>query len=334
MPRATARWIASSLALLIAPLVVGTAAERAGAEAIVHGRELRAHHVGPAAKGLHPTSRHDGGEMRDGRTYAYARLVTASASYDGFAVQGPHFLIDRVLFDGPLDIYVRLPVVLRGVSIRPRRAADWALHTRPEAGPVTVLWSELAAASTAGAPSDRAHALSRAIYARSERVTVYRSHLTRSADGIQIHAPGARVIETLIDDLVYWDGDHNDGIQMLGKGADAEIVRSRIENANPQTSALNLIGERVLVADTYLSGGGLTLYGGAHHTRRVPGSTRGVVIRGNIFGRDHFPKGGHFGPVTGYDSAGPGNAWSGNRWADGTPLVIGAPAPSAAPPRR
>ena len=191
-----------------------------------------------------------------------------------------------------------------------------------------ILWSEMRAGSTEGAPADRKNALSRALYLRSERVTVYRSHLTQSADGIQIHAPGARVIENLIDDLVYWDGDHNDGIQMLGRGADAEIVRNRIVNPNPQTSALNLIGERVLVADNYLSGGGWTLYGGAHHTKRVPGSTRGVVIRGNVFGRDHFPKGGNFGPVTGYDTAGADNDWSGNRWSDGAPIVIGVPAPA------
>jgi hypothetical protein len=290
--------------------------------------DLTPSHVGPLAVGLAPVARHPGGEMHEGRSYPFVQRIERSSVYDGFRVEGPHLLIERVLFTGPLDIYLSLPVVLRGVAIRPETAAHWALHTRPEAGPVLVLWSEMRAASTAGAPNDRSRALSRALYLRSERVTVYRSHLTSAADGIQIHAPRARVIETLIDGLVYWDGDHNDGIQMLGRGADAEIVRSRIVNGNPQTSALNLIGEQVRVEDNYLSGGGWTLYGGAHHTKRLPGSTRGVIIRGNVFGRDRFPKGGHFGPVTGYDDAGPGNVWSGNRWSDGTPITIGAP-PSA-----
>ncbi|MEZ5818613.1 MAG: hypothetical protein R3D44_16165 [Hyphomicrobiaceae bacterium] len=295
------------------------------ARKVAHGSALTAADVGPAAAGLAPKTLHPGGEMHDGRPVPFARRIERSALYDGFRVAGPHLLIEQMHFYGPLDVYVTVPVVLRGVEIRPRKAADWALHTRPGAGPVYVLWSEMAAASTTGAPSSRAHALSRALYLRSENVTVYRSHLTLAADGIQIHAPGARVVETLIDRLVYWAGDHNDGIQMLGKGADAQIVRSRIDNPNPQTSALNLIGDRVLIENCYLSGGGWTLYGGAHHTRRVPGSTRGVVIRGNVFGRDHFPKGGNFGPVTGYDTVGPGNAWSSNRWSDGTPLVIGGP---------
>jgi len=301
---------------------------------VAHGAELTARHVGPMAAGLAPLAEYDGGELHDGRAYPFARKIERGATYDGFRIDGAHLLIERVLIKGPIDIYVRLPVVVRGVTIRTRTGAHWALHTRPEAGPVLILWSEMRAGSTEGAPADRRNALSRALYLRSERVTVYRSHLTQAADGIQIHAPGARVIETLIDNLVYWDGDHNDGIQMLGRGADAEIVRSRIVNPNPQTSALNLIGEGVLVADNYLSGGGWTLYGGAHHTKRVPGSTRGVVIRGNVFGRDHFPKGGNFGPVTGYDGAGAGNDWNGNRWSDGAALTLGAPAPASAPPQQ
>ncbi len=320
---AALKWLAVA-AIWLAATAAASAREPAP---VAHGAGLTARLVGPAAAGLPPLSQSAGGEMHDGRAYPFARRIEQSATYDGFRVEGAHLLIERVLFTGPIDIYVRMPVVVRGVSIRTRTGAHWALHTRPEAGPVLILWSEMRAGSTEGAPADRRNALSRALYLRSERVTVYRSHLTLAADGIQIHAPGARVIETLIDGLVYWDGDHNDGIQMLGRGADAEIVRSRIVNPNPQTSALNLIGERVLVADNYLSGGGWTLYGGAHHTKRVPGSTRGVVIRGNVFGRDHFPKGGGFGPVTGYDAAGPGNDWSGNRWSDGAPLVIGTPAP-------
>lgn len=313
--------------------IVGSAAARQPTP-IAHGAELTARHVGPDAAGLSPIRQYAGGELQDGRDYPFARKIERGGIYDGFRVEGPHLLIERVFFTGPIDIYVRLPVVVRGVTIRTRTGAHWALHTRPEAGPVLILWSLMRADSPAGAPADRRNALSQALYLRSERVTVYRSHLTQAADGIQIHAPGARVIETLIDDLVYWDGDHNDGIQMLGRGTDAEIVRSRIVNPNPQTSALNLIGERVLVADSYLSGGGWTLYAGAHHTKRVPGSTKGVVIRGNVFGRDHFPKGGQFGPVTGYDGAGSGNDWSGNRWIDGAPINIGTPPPAPASPKR
>lgn len=298
------------------------------ARPISHGAALTAAQVGPEARGLAPVQQSPGGEIRDGRAFAFARQIEGPATYDGFRVEGPHLLIERALFTSPVDIYARQPVVLRGVEIQTSSQAHWALHTRPEAGPVFLLWSAAGAGSTAGAPADRSHALERALYLRSDRVTVYRSHLTRAADGIQIHAKGARVIETLIDGLVYWDGDHNDGVQMLGRGGDAEIHRSRIVNVNPQTSVLNLIGDDVLVADSYLSGGGWTVYGGAHHTGRKPGSTRGVVFRGNVFGREIFPKGGNFGAVTGYDAAGPGNAWSGNRFSDGAPVVIPAAGPT------
>jgi hypothetical protein len=318
-------WGLAWTGLVVAPSAHAQTPAGSGGEAraVAHGRDLKPRDVGPLAAGLSPRATHAGGEMHDSRAYPFARRIDQSAIYDGFRVDGPHLLIDRIHFTGPLDIYERRPVVLRGVIIRPARAAEWALHTRPGAGPIHVLWSEMGAAATAGAPADRAHALARAIYARSDHVTVYRSHLTRTADGIQIHARGTRIVETLIDGLVHWQGDHNDGIQMLGRGADARIVRSRIENANPQTSALNLIGDHVLVEDCYLSGGGWTLYGGAHHTRHQPGSTRGVVIRGNVFGRDVFPRGGHFGPVTGFDASGPGNQWTANRWSDGISLVLG-----------
>jgi hypothetical protein len=292
-----------------------------------HGIELGASEVGPIAAGLSPISQHPGGEIRDGHTYPFARRVAGTASYDGFRVEGPHLLIERVVFTSPVDIYTRQPVVLRGVILRIASAAHWALHTRPDAGPVYVLWSAAGAATTAGAPADRTNALDRALYLRSDDVTVYRSHLTRTADGIQIHARGARIIETLIDGLTRWDGDHNDGIQMLGRGGDVAILRSRIVNANTQTSCLLLMPTGVRVENSYLSGGGWTVYAGAQMKGFKPGSSRNMVFRGTILGREHFPKGGHFGVLTGWDTTGHGNRWSGNRFTDGTPIAISEPPP-------
>ncbi len=289
-----------------------------------HGADLDASRVGPAALGLGPTASSPGGAMHDGKAYPFAREVAQGASYDGFTVTGPHLLIERVAFTGPLDVYTTRPVVMRGVSIRTTMAAPWALHTRPGSGPLHFLWSEAGAASVEGAPNNTSRAQQRALYLRGDGAVVYRSHLSLTADGIQIHGLGTRVIETLIDGLTFWTGDHNDGIQMLGRGADAQILRSRIVNANPQTSCLNLVGDRVRVQDNYLSGGGWVIYGGANSNGKGPANTREVVVTGNRFGREHFPKGGNFG-IAAYwdDTPGTGNVWTDNRFVDGAIVAVG-----------
>ena len=297
-------------------------AEAPAPRPVHHGADLDRNLVGPRAAGLAPMAEHAGGEIRNGAVYPFARRVETAASYDGFRVDGPHILIERVAFTDPVDVYATLPVVFRGVVIRTRNEAPWALHTRPEAGRIYLLWSAFGAASAAGAPDNRSGALARGLYLRSSGATVYRSHVSDTADGIQIHAAGARIVETLIDRLVAWRGDHNDGIQMLGRGADVEIIRCRVVNTNPQTSALNLIGDRVRVVSSYLAGGGWTIYAGMHHPPRRPGMTREVVLRDNILGREAFAKGGSFGVVTGWDAAGGGNVWTGNRFADGEPIEM------------
>ena len=288
---------------------------------IVHGENLGSKDVGPAAVGYtRLRGPFPGTEIRDGRAYPFAREVPATARYDGFEVAGPHLLIEGVAFDGPLDIYATKPVVLRGVSVRTSKAAYWAVHTRPQAGAFFFLWSEAGAARADGAPADRTYALDRALYLRADQATVHRSRISLTADGIQIHAVGAVVSETLIDDLVFWEKDHNDGIQMLGRGADVTILRSRIINRHPQTSCLNLIGDRVRVEDTYLAGGGWVIYGGANANGHKAGPARNVAVRNVVFGRAYFPRSGHFGPVTYWDK-GTGNIWERNRFDDGRPVT-------------
>ena len=315
--------------LMAAVCIKPAAAETSARLRIRHGSELTSAHVGPSAGGLAPRTVHPGGEIRDGGRPPFARRIDNPSAYEGISVDGPHLLIERTTFTGPVDVYTMLPVVFLGVDFRLASGAPWALHTRPGAGPILVLWSRAGAASVQGAPDDRSNAVGRGLYLRSEQVTVFRSHIESAADGIQIHAAGARIIETLIDGLVPWTGDHNDGIQMLGQGRSVEIVRSRIVNPNPQTSALNLIGQDVRVEASYLSGGGWTMYAGMHHPPRKVGMTKGVVVVDNVFGRDLFAKSGNFGAVTGWDSAGEGNRWSGNRYSDGTPLEL--PSPGATP---
>ena len=250
------------------------------ARPITHGEQISADQVGPAAAGYRTLGGpFAGSEIRDGRRYPFVREVVAAARYDGFEVPGPHLLIEGVQFDGPLDIYATKPIVLRGVSIRTSKAAYWALHTRPGAGALYFLWSDAGATRTDGAPDARTYALDRALYLRADNATVHRSRISRTADGIQLHGTRALVSETLIDDLTYWHQDHNDGIQMLGRGSDATILRNRIINKNPQTSCLNLIGDRVRVEDNYLAGGGWVIYGGANANGHGGGPTRQVIIR-------------------------------------------------------
>ncbi len=289
------------------------------ARVIAHGEDILATDVGPAAAGFKSLrGPFPGTEIRDGRSYPFMREIAGSSRYDGFEVAGPHLLIEGVAFDGPLDIYASKPVVLRGVSVRTAKASYWSIHTRPGAGAFYFLWSEAGAARADGAPADRTFALERGLYLRADNATVHRSHISRTADGIQLHAARSLIFETLIDDLVYWEKDHNDGIQMLGRGAEAAILRSRIVNRNPQTSCLNLIGDRVRVEDTYLAGGGWVIYGGADANGHKAGPARNVVVRNTVFGRAYFPKSGYFGPVAYWDKRpGTGNVWERNRFDDG-----------------
>ncbi len=308
---------------LLAAVNLALAQSSAAPRRILHGENLAPTDVGPAAAGYRQLrGPFPGTEIRDGRAYPFVREIPATARYDGFEVTGPHLLIEGVSFQGSLDIYATKPVVLRGVSVRTSKAAYWAVHTRPEAGAFYFLWSEAGADRTDGAPSDRTYALDRALYLRADRATVHRSRISRTADGIQLHAVGAIVSETLIDDLVFWVKDHNDGIQMLGRAADVAVLRSRIVNRNPQTSCLNLIGDRVRVEDTYLAGGGWVIYAGANANGHKAGSASHVVVRNVIFGRTHFARSGHFGPVTYWDkSSGTGNIWERNRFDDGRAVL-------------
>ena len=163
--------------------------------------------------------------------------------------------------------------------------------------------------------------MQRGLYLESADAVVYRSHISHAADGIQVHAPGARIIETLIDDLTTWPGEHNDGIQVIGRGERLTVQRSRIVNAQPQTSCILLQRGGHVIEDNYLSGGGWVIYGAA--TAKPPDilPARDVHVTNNIFGRDYAPKSGTFGPIADWDgSLATGNIWRNNRFADGQPV--------------
>ena len=73
---------------------------------VKHGREIEPSNTGPSAAGYHDLQPADGGEIKDGRTYSFARAVAQTATYDGFEVSGPHLLIEGMAFTRPLDISI------------------------------------------------------------------------------------------------------------------------------------------------------------------------------------------------------------------------------------
>jgi hypothetical protein len=104
---------------------------------------------------------------------------------------------------------------------------------------------------------------------------------------------------------------------LLGAPTDIEIAGNKVL-PNPQTSCLTLLGARITVHANYLAGGGWTIYGGANNNGHGGGAAGDVTVTDNIFGRDYFAKGGHFGAVSYWSQA---NVWRDNRFSDGNRIV-------------
>ncbi len=107
-----------------------------------------------------------------------------------------------------------------------------------------------------------------------------------------------------------------------GAPARASVIRrNNLSNPHGQTSAISLFGDfgpirDVLVEQNLLNGGGYVVYGGSTPGKPFADQAADVRVLGNHFGTDFFERGGAFGPVSDFDSAAPGNVWSGNVWAD------------------
>ena len=276
----------------------------------LHGEAITVEGVGPGAAGYGDLKTYPGTAIKDGVAYPFAREVAASATYDGFEINGPHLLIEGVAFSSSLDIYTSRTVVLRGVSVRPSTHAHIALLARDGAGEVYALWSDFggAGSSVVGA----------AVALRGGHAVVYRSLITKAADGLSISASGVMIAENLIETRAASPGDHNDAIQLLGSPNHITIARNKILNRNPQTSCLFLLGQHIDVQSNYLSGGGWTIYGGASNNGKGGAGASDVAVVDTIFGRDFFEKSGNFGPVTYWDKA---NVWRDNRFNDGVAVT-------------
>jgi hypothetical protein len=299
-----------------AAILAGVVSAHAGSESvpakepalIAHGRQISQAVVGPRAAGYGQLERHVGAVIKSGVVYPFAKVVSGPAVYDGFRVGGPHLLIEGAEFTGALDIYSVEPVVLRGVRFQLTEDSHWAVHTRPGAGGFYLLWSEI----------ESTHRVGTALLLRGDNAVVHRSIIRDASDAIHADAAGAAITENLIDSLSTYPGDHNDAIQIAPQATHIEIGRNRIENPNPQTSCIYVQGNNITIRDNLLAGGGWVIYGGANGNGHGGPGSRGVTVSGNIFGQDHWPKSGHFGPIA-YWGPGPdgSNAWRDNRLANG-----------------
>ncbi len=287
-------------------------ADQQDAPTIEHGKDITPAKIGPAAAGIQLTKTASRTAIKDGVAYPFAKEITGPAAYDGIKIGGPHLLIEGVSFDGPLDIYTKKPVVLRGSIVRTQADSHWGIQQRPDAGALYLLWSEVG-----GAPGFRT---SIGLMLRGEKAVVYRSRISETLDGVRMAASGYHIVESLIDNIVTRKGDHNDGVQTSAVASEIIIEKSRIMNRNRQTSCLLLRGDRIVIRHNYLAGGGWAFYGGFNGNGHGAPNSSNMSVTGNVFGTDYYPKSGYFGAVAYWDY-GRGNAWSDNTFSDGRALV-------------
>ncbi len=302
------------------PVLISLSAGLAAADApraVTHGQEISRGVVGPEVLGRMSGRHVDGAVITDGAVPPYAKVVPKAATYDGFAVPGPHVLIENVTIDGALDVSASTPVVLRRVTMLAPRELPWLVLVRPGAGALHVLWSDIGGAGIRRSASPHVGV---ALALRGDGARVYRSRIGAAADGVQIAGRDIRIVESEVGNLLARRGDHNDAIQMFDSAADVEIARCRIENRHAQTSAVTVLGRTVVLSRNLLAGGGWTIYGGATRNGKGGEGASGVRVEGNVFSRAFFPKSGSFGPVTYWDKS-TTNVWRDNRFESGLPVA-------------
>src|SRR6266704_5577 len=155
------------------------------------------------------------------------------------------------------------------------------------------------------------------VYGDSTGMTLKHNNISNFKTAIQISTGLAD--SNYIHDPGYLAGDHTNGFYVNGGTQPLTIQNNTIFDPLGQTDAINLDagtpGPAAPVANktirnNLLAGGSYTIYGGA-----ASGSpTTNIVITGNRFGQNYFPKSGQYGPVAYFDPTGTGNTWSGNIW--------------------
>lgn len=275
--------------------------------------------VGPEAIGFTSLDQYSGDVVvNDATSAAYIQQITASATYDGFTVSGPHLLIQGVETGGLLDIYATQPVIIRGCRIR-TSGGYWAVHVRSGAGPVYLLFSDVGGASATSGASEGIEP------DNSGHNVFFRNHVSYSQDGFSIGSQNDQILENYVETFWLAVGAHNDGIQAAGNNDGSVVARNKIILNNGETGAINLgswggaVAQYVTIDSNYLAGGGWTFYGGSDGSANP--ATNHVVVTNNVFGFDVFPTVGSYGVGPAYWYSGNSNVWTNNTEADGTPVT-------------
>lgn len=297
----------------VAPPVAPPAAPPppSGGASITHGQQLTAAMVGPLAIGISAFDKPVVGAslaIYNESSASFIKKIPSTATYDGFTIAGPHYLIEGVEINTAIDVFATLPLVIRGSRIAPVAGSggNWGIHSRAGAAPLYVLYCDVGP-KTAGVPTGEL------LWFDSAQSVAYRNHLFNiSDDGIQVGGKNLQILENLLDTWTPAPGAHNDGIQFPGTADGTIIARNKILLNQGQTGTLNMVGWQGLTSNmtmdsNYLAGGGYSFYGST-------GS--GNVFTNNIFGNDFYPNVGMWGP-TYPRSWSAGSIWQNNTLATG-----------------
>ncbi|MFI6483010.1 hypothetical protein ACIBH1_34130 [Nonomuraea sp. NPDC050663] len=224
---------------------------------------------------------------------------------------------DGTVLDG-LDIEGEVSVQADNVTIRNSRIVNvghWGVIQRKGATGLTIVDSEIRGNGT--------EQMQFGILNQGGMLTVRRTDISVISNGIQ--TDHGLIEDSYFHDPLEFPQDHVDMILSTGeaqKGLSLVIRRNTIINTVKQTAAVALFQDFGVPRDTIvekniLAGGGYALYAGGGKK----GTPTGIKIIGNVFLRDPFPKGGFWGPVTGWDGSGKGNVWRDNVWEGGKSTV-------------
>lgn len=163
------------------------------------------------------------------------------------------------------------------------------------------------------------------MYGDSTGLTIQRNNISQAETGVQVESGLVR--DNYIHNTGFIPGDHVNGVTSNG-GVTAllTITHNTIFIDRSQTDAIGLFDDfgvqaNRTITNNLLAGGGYSIYGGQNPGTPAP---TGIQVTGNKIATIYYAKGGAYGPVTAFNSAGTGNTWTANTW-DTTGQAIPAP---------
>jgi hypothetical protein len=151
---------------------------------------------------------------------------------------------------------------------------------------------------------------------------IFRNDISFTPDGLTFEGNSAEVRGNWVHDQIAYPGheDHVDAAQLNGGGSGPYLfIGNHFSVPESQTGCLALFADfgvirNVTVQGNLFDGAGYSFYGGTD-------SATNVRVIDNFFGTTFYPNGGYYGPVAHFNSHGPGNVWSNNRWLKTGALV-------------